>query len=227
MSKSMPVKKPMPRRLLAMRSPPSPSPPAAMAARRGYNDPAAPPLPRAFYARDAKTVARELVGKIIVHRVGGRVLRARIVETEAYVGAHDLACHASKGRTARTEVMFGLAGHAYVYLVYGLHDMFNIVTGAMGDAQAVLIRAAEPLDGAADDLSGPGKFARAMKITRADNNADLCGEKLFLLDSPHKPRLIVTPRIGVDYAGAWKDKPLRFFDRASAAVSKGNRTPRR
>ena len=94
-------------------------------------------LPRTFYRRDAEIVARELVGKILIHRVDRRVLRARIVETEAYVGAHDLACHAAKGRTARTEVMFGDGGYAYVYLIYGMYDMLNIVTGHEGDAQAV------------------------------------------------------------------------------------------
>src|SRR4051794_5131904 len=113
-------------------------------------------LPRNFYARDAETVAKELLGKILVHVIGGKKLRARIVETEAYVGPHDLACHAAKGRTARTEVMFGEAGHAYVYFIYGMYDMLNIVTGDVDDAQAVLIRAAEPLDAWDEDLSGPG-----------------------------------------------------------------------
>src|SRR5690349_9239131 len=114
-------------------------------------------LPRALYSRDAETVARELVGKVLVHVIGGKTLRARIVETEAYVGPHDLACHASKGRTTRTEVMFGEAGHAYVYFIYGMYDMLNIVTGKVGEPQAVLIRAAEPLDEWRADLSGPGK----------------------------------------------------------------------
>lgn len=104
-------------------------------------------LPRSFYARDASIVARESLGKILVRRIGDRRLRARIIETEAYIGAHDLACHASKGRTKRTEVMFGPPGYAYVYLVYGMHHMLNLVTGEEGDPQAVLIRAAEPVGG--------------------------------------------------------------------------------
>jgi len=149
-------------------------------------------------------------------------MRSRIVETEAYVGEHDLACHAAKGRTARTEVMFGPPGFAYVYLIYGMHDMFNIVASTVDDAQAVLIRAAEPLDGLSLDLSGPGKLTRALRITRADNGTDLTGQDLFLVDdNVPAPRLIRTPRIGVDYAAQWKDAPLRFIDADSRAVSKG------
>ncbi|MGH7179825.1 MAG: DNA-3-methyladenine glycosylase [Tepidisphaeraceae bacterium] len=177
-------------------------------------------MSRLFYARPATQVAPDLIGKIIVKRFKRSILRARIVETEAYVGTHDLACHASKGRTRRTEVMFGPAGHAYVYFIYGMHEMFNIVTGAEGDAQAVLVRAAEPLDGWGADLSGPGKFARAMRITRADNARDLTGEVLYLLDD-HSPRpgIATSPRIGVAYAKHWADAPLRFFDSHSRAVS--------
>src|SRR5215475_11703290 len=107
-------------------------------------------LPPAVYQRDAETVASELLGTILSHRVhtpnGHRIFRARIVETEAYVGPHDLACHASKGRTRRTEVMFGPAGHAYVYMIYGFHYCLNVVTDCEGYASAVLIRAIEPLE---------------------------------------------------------------------------------
>src|SRR3954469_12141721 len=123
-------------------------------------------LNRIFFSRGAATVARELIGTILVRRVRGKEARARIVEAEAYLGPHDLAAHSSKGRTARTEVMFGPAGHAYVYLIYGMHEMFNIVTGAAGDAQAVLIRAAEPLDEWDANLSGPGKLTSALGIHR-------------------------------------------------------------
>jgi DNA-3-methyladenine glycosylase len=179
-------------------------------------------LGRSFYRRPAEELARELIGKVLVRRVGETEMRARIVETEAYVGQHDLACHASKGRTARTEIMFGPAGFAYVYLIYGMHDMLNIVSGAVDDAQAVLIRAAEPLDGLCLNLSGPGKLTRAMQITRADNGLDLTGDDLFLMDdNAARPRIIRTPRIGVDYAAEWKDEPLRFLDADSRAVSKG------
>src|SRR5438477_4733518 len=104
-------------------------------------------LDHAFFQRPAIELAQDLLGKMLVHRVRGREYRARIVETEAYVGEHDLACHASKGRTRRTEIMFGRAGHAHIYFIYGMYDMLNIVSGRRGVAQAVLIRAAEPLDG--------------------------------------------------------------------------------
>jgi DNA-3-methyladenine glycosylase len=179
-------------------------------------------LPRAFYAREAEVLAHDLIGTILVHRVDGTERRGRIVETEAYVGCHDLACHAAKGRTARTEVMFGEAGHAYVYLIYGIHDMLNIVSGTPGVAQAVLVRAAEPLDGWGANLSGPGNLAKGFGITRRDNGADLTGDTLFILASrdPQPPRVIRTRRIGVDYAKEWKDAPLRFIDADSAAVSR-------
>lgn len=178
-------------------------------------------LRRRLYDVPAEALAPALLGKILVHRVGGRELRARVVETEAYVGEHDLACHASKGRTARTEVMFGPPGHAYVYFIYGMYDMLNVVCGGVGDAQAVLVRAAEPLGGWEADLSGPGKLTRAMRITRADNGVDLTGEKLFFLDvGADRPRIVRTKRIGVDYAERWKDEPLRFIDADSPAVSR-------
>lgn len=179
-------------------------------------------LGRSFYARDAVTVARELLGATLVHRHRGRLLRGRIVETEAYVGAHDLACHASKGRTRRTEVMFGRAGHAYVYLVYGIHELLNVVTGAKDDAQAVLIRAAEVLpeaSGGPGRMNGPGKLARSLRVTRALNGADLCGSRLWI-ERGRAPRKIARARrIGVDYAGVWAERLLRFYDDESGEVS--------
>jgi DNA-3-methyladenine glycosylase len=184
-------------------------------------------LPRAFYRRPAIELARALIGKILVHHVKGKALRARIVETEAYIGEHDLACHASKGRTKRTEVMFGPAGHAYVYFIYGMHEMFNIVAADVGDAQAVLVRAAEPLDGWQANLTGPGRLTRAMHITRADNGLDLTGDEMFLVEgdgaaakAANPPRIAVTKRVGVDYAGDWQHAMLRFFDADSPAVSR-------
>jgi DNA-3-methyladenine glycosylase len=180
-----------------------------------------PKLAAAFFRRPAIDLARELLGTILVRRYRGKELRARIVETEAYVGPHDLACHAARGRTKRTEVMFGPGGHAYVYLIYGIHEMFNIVSGETGDAQAVLVRAAEPLGGWKADLSGPGKLARALRITRKLNGLDLTGEALFLLkDNDYRPAIIETSRVGVDYAREWKDALLRFLDSRSGAVSK-------
>lgn len=173
-----------------------------------------------FYARPAIELAPALIGKIITRRIRRKVLRARIVETEAYVGAHDLACHASKGRTNRTEVMFGRAGRAYVYLIYGIHDMFNIVAGQIDDPQAVLIRAAEPLDGWTADLSGPGKLTRHLQITRADNGVSLTDDRLCLFEDPSDvPKIVVTPRIGIDYAGDWKHELLRFVEPTSRALS--------
>ena len=177
-------------------------------------------LEQPFYARPAIELAEVLVGKIIVRQMGRKMFRARIVETEAYVGSHDLACHASKGRTKRTEVMFGPAGCAYVYLIYGMYDMFNIVAGDVDDPQAVLIRAAEPLEGWSADLSGPGKLTRSLQITRAENGVPLTNDRLHLIDDPaDRPSIVATPRIGIDYAGEWKDAMLRFLDPSSKAVS--------
>ena len=177
-------------------------------------------LGRSFFHQDAIKLARALIGTILVHRVRGNEYRARIVETEAYLGPDDLASHASRGRTKRTEVMFGPAGHAYVYLIYGIYNMFNIVAGKTGDAQAVLIRAAEPLDEWQADLSGPGKLTRALEITRSHHGMDLCGDRLYLLSgSPIRPRIKKSKRIGVAYAKEWKDTPLRFYDADSPAVS--------
>ena len=142
----------------------------------------------AFYQRDAVTVARELIGTILVRRYRGKIYRARIVETEAYVGPHDLACHASKGKTGRTQVMFLPGGHAYVYFIYGMYDMLNVVTGLADDPQAVLIRAAEPVSGwiapSPRLLSGPGKLCREMHITRAQNGMALTDDAIHFLPAP-------------------------------------------
>lgn len=170
-------------------------------------------LARSFYQRPADAVARALIGKILVRRLPGKLLRARLIETEAYLGPDDLASHASKGLTRRTEVLFGPPGRAYVYLVYGLHEMLNFVVGATGQGQGVLIRAADPLDDWQADLSGPGRLTRACGITRLQNGLDLTGTRLYLLDNPHdQPLVRATKRIGIDYALHWKDAPLRFID---------------
>ncbi len=170
-------------------------------------------LPTEFYSQPAQYLAPALVGKILVRKIDGITRRARIIETEAYCGVKDLASHSSKGRTPRTEVMFGPGGRAYVYFIYGMHEMFNIVGGQIGDAQAVLVRAAEPLDDWQADLTGPGKLARAFQITRKDNALDLTGDDLFILDNPtYQPKIVRTKRIGVDYAKHWKDRHLRFID---------------
>jgi DNA-3-methyladenine glycosylase len=182
---------------------------------------------RAFYEQDAARLARALIGTMLVHRYRGRTYRARIVETEAYLGPADLASHSSKGRTKRTEVMFGPPGRAYVYFIYGMHEMFNIVCGREGEAHAVLIRAAEPLNGWKANLTGPGRFARAMRIPLSYNGLDLTGDRLFILRDPEakQTRIARSTRVGVDYAQHWKDAPLRFFEARNLAVSKVRAAP--
>jgi DNA-3-methyladenine glycosylase len=177
-----------------------------------------------FFQRDAETVARDLIGTILVRQYRGKKYQSRVVETEAYVGPHDLACHAAKGRTGRTDVMFKAGGHAYVYFIYGMYDMLNVVTGGKDDPQAVLIRAAEPVSGWSEkvDLSGPGKLCRGMKITRALNGVERTGDALHFLPragGAGAPAIAVSARIGVDYAKEWRDKPLRFYEEGNALVS--------
>jgi DNA-3-methyladenine glycosylase len=190
-------------------------------------------LPRAFYEQPTVEVARRLLGKNLIRKHPQGTTAGRIVETEAYVGPEDKACHAARGRTARTAVMFGPAGHAYVYFIYGFHYMLNIVTERAGFPAAVLIRAVEPLTGNAlmqkrrgvvhprSLTSGPGKLCQAFAIDRTVNGEDLCGEILYIEDSVEAPpEIIATPRIGVDYAGRWKHKPWRFLIRKNGFVSK-------
>ncbi|MFY0581247.1 DNA-3-methyladenine glycosylase [Cystobacter fuscus] len=181
-------------------------------------------LPVSFYARPALTVARELLGTHLVleGEAGRRV--GRIVETEAYVGAHDPACHASKGRTARTEVLFGPPGRAYVYLIYGMYHCFNVVTDEEGVASAVLVRAVEPVEGLAPGLrtDGPGRLCRAMGLTLSHNRWDLRCAPLYLEEgSPVAEAQVARgPRIGVDYAGKWAHEPYRLWVRGSQHVSR-------
>jgi len=166
-----------------------------------------------FFRRPAEVVARELLGTVLVRHHRKRVLRARLVETEAYVGPHDLANHASKGRTARTEAMFGPAGRAYVYLIYGMHYMLNIVTGEEGDPQAVLLRGALPLDEWAINLSGPGRLAHGFGITGRHYGMDLTSERCYFVSDPgYSPEVVTTARIGVEFSGAWQHELLRFID---------------
>src|SRR6185369_7031385 len=136
-------------------------------------------LPRAFYDRDTRLVARELLGQWLVHHANGIERIGRIVETEAYLGPHDLAAHSARGRTARTEVMFGPPGHAYVYLIYGVHHCMNVVTEPEGKAAAVLIRALEPVQGIEGSTKGPGLLCRALAINRSHSGQDLVGDDLF------------------------------------------------
>jgi len=177
------------------------------------------PLAREALSRDADVAARNLLGCHLEVRDGATVRTVRIVETEAYLGEMDLACHASKGRTARTESMYGAPGTTYVYLVYGMHHMFNVVTSREGDPQAVLIRAVEPLDFEAR-TQGPGLWTAAMGIGGSDDRQDLLGGRFRLLQAPAPASILVGPRIGVDYAGAWADAPLRFGEAGSPFLSK-------
>lgn len=183
------------------------------------------PLPRSFYARDALALARALIGCFIVHETRGAARVARIVETEAYRGPKDLACHARAGLTRRTRALLGPPGHAYVFLVYGMHECFNVVGLAEGRGHAVLVRAVEPVLGVDAKSSGPGLAARALGITRAHDGADLVTGSLFVAARAKRPaRIEVTARVGVAYAGAWADKPWRFLDPTSAYVSRPPRS---
>lgn len=190
-------------------------------------------LPRAYYEQNTIDVAKQLLGKYLVRKhVDGKTI-GRIVETEAYVGPQDLACHASKGRTARTEVMFGPAGHAYVYFIYGFYNMLNLVTETKDYPAAVLIRAVEPVAGIElmiarrrsnllrNLASGPGKLCQAFAVDRSLNGANLNGNILYVEDRGEPaPKFRATSRIGVDYAGKWKNKPFRFLIPSSEFVSK-------
>ena len=166
------------------------------------------PLPHEFFARSALVVARALIGKCLVRELpNGERLVWPITETEAYIGAHDLACHGRFGETPRTAVMFGPAGVWYVYFIYGMYWMLNVVTNKPGHPAAVLIRAAGP-------ANGPGKLTKQFRITRAENGLPAePASILWISDAglrvPRK-ELVRTPRIGIDYAGEWKDKLYRF-----------------
>lgn len=187
-------------------------------------------LPRSFYARDTLTVAEELVGKVLVHASPKGKMAGRIVEVEAYVGQDDPACHAARGRTKRNAVMFGPAGYSYVYFIYGMYYCLNVVTEQEGFAAAVLIRAAEPLDGESlmresspklkrdKLLAGPGRLCRSMRITREHNGLDLLGTALYFEDRAADPTQVVrTPRIGIRVGTR---RNWRFCDPESSALSR-------
>jgi len=189
-------------------------------------------LPREFYARPVLTVAREAIGKILVHRTPEGEAAGRIVEAEAYRGPLDLAAHSARGLTKRTRAMFGPPGHAYVYLLYGTSWAINLVVASEGEPHAVLIRALEPVRGielmarrrgmpahAREISNGPGKLTAALAITGADYGRDLCGDELFLEAADSVGRIGRSPRINVDYAGAWALKRWRFYERGNRYVS--------
>lgn len=183
-------------------------------------------LPRTFYDRPTLKVARELIGTRLVRILDGQRLVGLITETEAYVGVKDLGSHAKAGRTPRTTVMFGPAGHAYVYFTYGNHWMLNVVTEEEGTAGAVLIRAIQPVEGievmlarrSGRDTFGPGKLAQAMGITGNENGIDLTKKngRLWLEQGQTVPERLVTkgPRVGLyTVPEPWKSKPWRFMVR--------------
>jgi DNA-3-methyladenine glycosylase len=174
-----------------------------------------------FYARATLQVARDLIGMHLVRHLGGERRVMRIVETEAYQGPQDLAAHSSRGLTPRTSVMFGPAGHAYVYLIYGFWHCLNVVTRDVGVPHAVLIRAGEPVANVRDKSWGPGLLCRALDIDRRLNGADLTADVLwFEAPASARPaRIARSARIGVDSAGDWAARPWRFYDRDSPYVS--------
>lgn len=179
------------------------------------------PLPRDFYARKAIEVAPELLGRYLVRTVHSRQRVGRIVEVEAYLGPHDKAAHSSKGVTPRTRVMFGPPGHAYVYMIYGLHHCMNVVVDREGEGAAILIRALEPVHGIEARTQGPALLCKAFDIDRRLNACDLLGPELYLAEPAGMPAFKVArrPRIGVDYAGAWARRLLRFYIRGNPWVS--------
>ena len=182
-------------------------------------------LPRSFFERDARVVARAMIGTRLLVRSAERTEQlVRIVETEAYRGPGDAACHARFGVTKRTQALFGPPGHAYVFLIYGMYDCFNVTCAALGRGHAVLVRGVEPVRGVASGLrtDGPGRVTRALSITRARHDgADLCDlGPLVLLPRQKIPRIAITARVGVGYAGADAEAPWRFFDPTSPHVSR-------
>ena len=179
-------------------------------------------LPRTFYDRDTIVVAQELLGKCLVHASGGVERIGRIVEVEAYLGPHDLAAHSSKGLTPRTKTMFGPPGHAYVYIIYGIYHCMNVVTQAEGTASAVLLRALEPVRHIEGRTQGPGLLCRAMHVDKRLNGHDLLSDDFYIADDgyPRKFSIVKRPRIGVDYAGHWAKRLLRFYIKGTPYVSR-------
>ena len=193
-------------------------------------------LPLSFYLRnDVVKISKELLGKILVTNWKKEFTSGRIVETEAYAGEIDRASHASKGKTPRTEIMFGAGGKAYVYLCYGIHQMFNIVTNQEGTPHAILIRAIEPIDGTDIMLQrtgkkkldetltrGPGNVGKAFGFHTSQCGLSLISNELFIADDGFKvtkPMIVSSPRIGVDYAGEHAEWHYRFYIKGNKHVS--------
>lgn len=191
-------------------------------------------LDRSFYLNeDVVHVASELLGKTLVSNINGALTAGKIVETEAYCGRGDKACHANGKRTPRTEVMYGIGGHAYVYLCYGIHHLVNVVTNKEGQADAVLIRAVEPIIGMeemkerrnytkAKLASGPGTLSQALGIKRVMTGTDLLGDQLWISPGEQNEpiEILSDKRIGVDYAEEDALRPWRFVINGNKYVSK-------
>jgi len=198
-------------------------------------------IPLKFYNQSTLKIAQALLGQFIVREINGRKLMGKIVETESYVGFNDLASHASRGKTDRTKIMFGPAGHAYIYLIYGMYCCFNIVTEKKDYPAAVLIRAVEPIEGIDQMLknrklqspisnskflisisNGPSKFCQAFAIDRKLNDHALNKKPLYLIKGEKiKPsQMVKATRIGVDYSGEYAKKKWRFYIKGNAFVSK-------
>jgi DNA-3-methyladenine glycosylase len=187
-------------------------------------------LEKQFYNQPTIEVAKQLLGKLLCRKVNGKLHIGKIVETEAYLGKKDLACHSAKEPSERNKVMFGPAGYAYVYFIYGMYHCFNVVTEKENNPCAVLIRALEPLktfqqniNKNRDTLNGPAKLCREFKIDKKLNGWDLTlGEKLWIENGEiiEPSQIKKSKRIGVDYAGAWKDRMLRFYIRDNEFISK-------
>jgi len=198
-------------------------------------------LGREFYNRDTITVAKDLLGKVLVHNNKGNIMKGKIVETEAYLGLRDKAAHAYGGRrTKRVEVMYGPPGVAYVYFIYGMYYCFNIVAQEEGVPEAVLVRAIEPIE-SIDQMAinrfkkpyeeltryqkrnltnGPGKLCMALNITKEHNGLDLCEDTLYVEEGEEEDfNIITSKRIGIDYAEEAKDFPYRFYIEGNPYVS--------
>jgi DNA-3-methyladenine glycosylase len=181
-------------------------------------------LDRAFFDRPALVVARELLGMVLVWHGESGAQAGRIVEVEAYDGPEDAASHARSGPQGRAAVMFGPAGYAYIYLIYGIHHCLNISTGPQGYPAAVLIRALEPLEGIAGGTNGPGRLCKVLGLDRRHNGFDMTGDSLFVEDRGLPVReedVVAKARIGIQFAGEpWISQPWRFYERGNRWVSK-------
>jgi DNA-3-methyladenine glycosylase len=194
-------------------------------------------LPRAVYQQDTIKVSKDLLGKILVHECSQGETAGRIVETEAYRGPEDKAAHSSGNRrTVRNEAMFGEKGHAYIYFIYGMYYCFNVTAGRVPcKPEAILIRALEPVAGqdimaqrrgarqakTVDLTNGPSKLCMAMNISKLQNQTDLTSPPLYIKDAPPVPKedIVETTRVGVEYAGEWKNRPWRFYIKRNSYVS--------